>query len=146
MGDGPTVRIVGWSAAAGNPQRIASMPAIAARLALKSAGLRLGDVHVIEINEAFAAVPLVSTIVLANGDAKETNRLRELTNVNGGSIAIGHPTGATAARMVMTAASELTGRGGGIGLVTICGGIGEAESVVISVDDAHAATTTNRAD
>jgi acetyl-CoA C-acetyltransferase len=146
LGDGPTVRILGWAAAAGDPQRIASMPAVAARLALKSAGLSLDDVHVIEINEAFAAVPLVSTLVLANGDAKETERLREMTNVNGGSIAIGHPTGATAARLVMTAASELTRRGGGIGIVSICGGIGEAESVVIAVDAVDGATSSGRTD
>ncbi len=143
--DRPTIMIVGWAAAAGDPQRIASMPAVAAQLALKSAGLTLGDVDVIEINEAFAAVPLVSTIVLANGDLAETARLRERTNVNGGSIAIGHPTGATAARLVMTAASELLRRGGGTGLVTICGGIGEAESVVITVSGAETPESGRRA-
>jgi acetyl-CoA C-acetyltransferase len=144
LDDEPTIRIAGWAAAAGDPQRIASMPAVAAQLALKSVGITLGDVNIIEINEAFAAVPLVSTIVLANGDLAEAALLRERTNVNGGSIAIGHPTGATAARLVMTAASELLRRGGGTGLVTICGGIGEAEAVVITVDDAHASTSSGR--
>jgi acetyl-CoA C-acetyltransferase len=131
----PLARIGGWAAAAGEPQHIASMPAVAAQLALKRAGLTLDDVHVIEINEAFAAVPLVSTLVLADGDQAQAGRLRERTNVNGGSVAIGHPTGATAARMVMTAVSELTGRGGGVGLVTICGGIGEAEALLVFVDE-----------
>jgi acetyl-CoA C-acetyltransferase len=144
LDDGPTIQISGCAAAAGDPQRIASMPAVAAQLALKSAGVTLSDVDVIEINEAFAAVPLVSTIVLANGDLAEAARLRERTNVNGGSIAIGHPTGATAGRLVMTAASELLRRGGGTGLVTICGGIGEAESVVITVSDADATATGRR--
>ena len=59
-----------WSAAAGDPQHIASMPAVAGQLALKQAGLALDDVDVIEINEAFAAVPLVSTLVLAAGDSE----------------------------------------------------------------------------
>jgi len=127
-------QIIGWSAAAGDPQHIASMPAVAAQLALKVAGLSLDDMHVIEINEAFAAVPLVSTLVLASGDASSAEKLRQRTNVNGGSVAIGHPTGATAARMVMTTIAELRRRGGGVGLVTICGGIGEAESVVVRVD------------
>jgi acetyl-CoA C-acetyltransferase len=127
--------IVGWSAAAGDPQHIASMPAIAGQLALKQAGLSLEDVDVIEINEAFAAVPLVSTLVLASGDMAEATSLRARTNVNGGAVAIGHPTGATAARLVMTAITELRARGGGIGLVCICGGIGEAEAIVVRVDD-----------
>jgi acetyl-CoA C-acetyltransferase len=128
-------RIIGWSSAAGDPQHIASMPAVAGQLALKRAGLTLADVDVIEINEAFAAVPLVSTLVLASGDRAEALRLRERTNLNGGAVAIGHPTGASAARLVMTAISELRRRGGGTGLITICGGIGEAEAVVVQVDD-----------
>ena len=134
-GTRPLARIGGWAAAAGDPQHIASMPAVAAQLALKRAGLTLDDVHVIEINEAFAAVPLVSTLVLADGDQGSAAVLRQRTNVNGGSVAIGHPTGATAARMVMTAVSELTDRGGGVGLVAICGGIGEAEALLVFVDD-----------
>jgi acetyl-CoA C-acetyltransferase len=89
---------------------------------------------VIEINEAFAAVPLVTTLVLADGDATRAKRLRERTNVNGGAVAIGHPTGASGVRLVMSAAGELRRRGGGIGLVTMCGGIGEGEAVVIRVD------------
>src|SRR6202035_4047642 len=87
-----------------------------------------------EVNEAFAAVPLVTTLVLASGDRDNAARLRDRTNVNGGAIAIGHPTGATGARLVMTAVAELRRRGGGTALVTICGGIGEAEAVVLAVD------------
>jgi len=136
-------RIGAWSAAAGDPQHIASMPAVAGQLALRRAGLTLADVHVLEINEAFAAVPLVSTIVLAAGDRSETDRLRQITNVNGGAVAIGHPTGATAARLVMTTISELQHRGGGIGLVCICGGIGEAEALVVYVDDSQPEPSTS---
>jgi acetyl-CoA C-acetyltransferase len=133
----PAARPLAWLrtivAAAGPPERIASIPAVAARMALAAAGLELDDIALFEINEAFAAVPLVSTKVLADGDAKRTEWLRERTNVNGGAIAVGHPTGATGARLLMTLAFELRRRGGGFGLVSICGGIGEAHAAVIEV-------------
>jgi acetyl-CoA C-acetyltransferase len=129
----PVAHLSGWTMAAGHPQHIASMPAVAARGALARVGLTLDDVAVLEINEAFAAVPLVSTLVLADQDATAADKLRERTNVNGGSVAIGHPTGATAARMIMTCIAELRRRGGGRGLVAICGGVGEAEAVVVEV-------------
>ena len=119
--------------AAGHPARIGSIPALAAHAALERAGLQLDDVDVIEINEAFAAVALVATVVLGDGDDKRTAALRERTNVNGGAIALGHPTGATGLRLVMTAAAELRRRGGGRALIAMCGGVGEGEAVVIQV-------------
>jgi acetyl-CoA C-acetyltransferase len=131
-------RLEGWSMASGDPQAIASMPAVAGQMAMKRAGLTLDEIDVIEINEAFAAVPLVSTLVLASGDHAAAEVIRERTNVNGGAVAIGHPTGATGARLVMTTIAELRRRGGGTGLVCICGGIGEAEAVVVRVDDVEA--------
>lgn len=121
----------GWSMASGDPQKITSMPAVAAQRALAQAGVALTDLDVIEINEAFAAVPLVTTLVLADGDSRLAKHLRELTNEWGGAIAVGHPTGASAARLIMTAVARLRHRGGGTGLVTICGGVGEAEAVVV---------------
>lgn len=66
-------------------------------------------------------------------DAGRAVALRERVNVNGGSIALGHPTGATGARMILTITNELRRRGGGLGLVTICGGIGEGEAVLLEV-------------
>ncbi|MFI0794981.1 thiolase family protein [Micromonospora rubida] len=117
----------------GDPQRLASMPARAAQRALARAGLTLDDIDLIEVNEAFAAVPLVTTLALAGGDRDEALRLRERTNVNGGAVAVGHPTGATGGRLVMTMINELRRRGGGRGLVAICGGVGEAESVIVTV-------------
>ncbi len=117
----------------GPPAGIASIPALAARTALRAAGLQLDDMDLVEINEAFAAVPLVSTLILADGDVTKANRLRERTNVNGGAIALGHPTGATAARLVITAIHELQRRGGGHALVAICGGVGEAAGAVVRV-------------
>jgi acetyl-CoA C-acetyltransferase len=134
----PLARLEGWSMAAGDPQHIASMPAVAGRLALQRTGLQLDDIDVIEINEAFAAVPLVSTLVLASGDPVEAKRLRDRTNMNGGAVAIGHPTGATAGRLVMTTINQLRRAGGGTGLVCICGGVGEAEAVVVRVSDLQA--------
>jgi acetyl-CoA C-acetyltransferase len=118
----------------GPAQNVASIPAIAARRVLEKAGLTLDDVDLIEINEAFAAVPLVTTLVLADGDHERAAELRDRVNVNGGAVALGHPTGATGGRLVMTLALELARRGGGIGLVTICGGIGEGQAALISVD------------
>lgn len=128
-------QLEGWSMASGDPQHIASMPATAGQMALRKAGLTLSDIAVFEINEAFAAVPLVSTLVLANGDKAEVERLRARTNLWGGAVAIGHPTGATAARLIMTTINQLRRRGGGTGLVCICGGIGEAASVIVQVDE-----------
>jgi acetyl-CoA C-acetyltransferase len=119
--------------AAGHPAKIGSIPAVAARAALRRAGLTLDDMDLIEINEAFAVVPLVATLVLADGDEAAANKLRERTNVNGGAIALGHPTGATGLRLIMTAAGELRRRGGGRALVTMCGGVGEGEAAVIEV-------------
>lgn len=130
----PLATIVTTALASGPPQSIASIPATAAKAALRRADLTLDDIALIEINEAFAAVPLVTTLVMSDMDVPAATQLRERVNVNGGSIAIGHPTGATGARLVMTLVQELTRRGGGHGLVTICGGIGEAESVIVRVD------------
>lgn len=140
-GKRPLATIVSFAMASGHPDRIASIPAEAARLSLGKAGLTIGDMETIEINEAFAAVPLVSTLILAGRDPGKAEEIRARTNVNGGSIAIGHPTGATAARLVMTLAFELRRRaeaaGDGrplYGVVSICGGVGEAESVVLRVE------------
>lgn len=129
----------GWSMVSGHPDRIASIPAEAINQALAKVSMSLDDMDVIEINEAFAAVPLVSSHILASGNEEAAERLRERINVNGGAIAIGHPTGATAARLVMTAMYELRRRFAEdpsrdyFGVVGICGGIGEAEAVVVRV-------------
>jgi acetyl-CoA C-acetyltransferase len=138
----PLATIHGWSMASGHPDRIASIPATAARMALEKVGLGIDDMDVIEINEAFAAVPLVTTHILADGDAQRAEAIRERTNVNGGAIAIGHPTGATAARLVMTAMFELRRRRAESGdtrayhgLVTLCGGMGEGEALIVRIGD-----------
>jgi acetyl-CoA C-acetyltransferase len=127
-------RVVALAQVAGHPAKIGSIPAVAARAVLARAGLGLVDVDVLEINEAFAAVPLVSTLVLTDGDRAEAEKLRERTNINGGAIALGHPTGATGLRLLLTAAGELRRRGGGRGVIAMCGGVGEGEAAVIEVD------------
>lgn len=130
----PLATIKTWAMAAGHPDKIASIPAAAAQKALDQAGMTVDDMDLIEINEAFAAMPLVATHILGGGDPEKVTAIREKTNVNGGAIAIGHPTGATAARLVMTIIYALHSRGGGWGLVSICGGIGQGESVIVKVD------------
>lgn len=133
-GTKPLATIKTWAMAAGHPDRIASIPAVAAQKALDQMGMTVEEMDLIEINEAFAAMPLVATHILGGGDPEKVAAIREKTNVNGGAIAIGHPTGATAARLVMTIIYALQSRGGGWGLVTICGGIGQGESVIVKVD------------
>ncbi len=137
----PLATLLGWSMASGHPDRIASIPAESARLALEKVGLTIDEIDLIEINEAFAAVPLVSTLIMAGRDPDKAEQIRAKTNVNGGAIAIGHPTGATAARLVMTLIYELRRRRAAAGdtrpyygLATLCGGIGEAEAVIVKVD------------
>ncbi len=126
-------RLIGFGSASGPAPRIGHTPAVAAHLALKHAGVELTDVSVIEINEAFATVPLVATHALADGDISTAEKLRSRTNTRGGAIALGHPTGASGARLVMSAIAALQGRGGGLGLVAICGGVAEAEALVVEV-------------
>ncbi len=137
----PLASLIGWAMASGHPDRIASIPAESARLVLEQVGMTVDDVDLIEINEAFAAVPLVSTLIMAGGDRERAETIRTKTNVNGGAIAIGHPTGATGARLVMTIVYELRRRREAAGdsrpyygLATICGGIGEAEAILVKVE------------
>jgi acetyl-CoA C-acetyltransferase len=129
----PLATIVAVAASATAPREIAVIPAYTIQKALKQAGLSLDDMKLIEINEAFAVLPLVSTKILANNDEKKWKELQAKTNVNGGAIAIGHPVGASAARLMMTLAYELKRRGGGYGVAAICGGLAQGEAVIIKV-------------
>jgi acetyl-CoA C-acetyltransferase len=129
----PLATIVTVISSATVPRGIAVIPAYTIEKALGRAGLSLDQMDLIEINEAFAAMPLVSTKLLAKGDEKKWKELREKTNVNGGAIAIGHPVGASAARITMTMAYELRRRGGGYGVASICGGLAQGEAVILKV-------------
>jgi acetyl-CoA C-acetyltransferase len=129
----PLATIITVAASATAPREIAVIPAYTIQKALKQAGLTLDDMKLIEINEAFAVLPLVSTKILANNDEKKWKELQAKTNVNGGAISIGHPVGASAARITMTLAYELKRRGGGYGVAAICGGLAQGEAVIIKV-------------
>jgi acetyl-CoA C-acetyltransferase len=125
--------VVGYVQAAGEPDSSVYMPGVAILMALTKAGLELADLKRVEINEAFAAMPLVSTVKMADGDAQRVARLRSITNVNGGAVAMGHPTGASGARVVMALARELRRAGGGYGAAAICGGYGQADAILLKV-------------
>ncbi len=141
LGKRPLAALMGWAMASGHPDRIASIPAESARIALEKTGMSIDDIDLIEINEAFAAMPLVSTLIMGGRDKGKTEAIRARTNVNGGAIAIGHPTGATGGRLIMTLIYELqrlrkasAGHRPYYGLATICGGIGEGEAVIVKVE------------
>jgi acetyl-CoA C-acetyltransferase len=101
-------------------------PAEALGVALKRAGLSSDDLDLVEINEAFAAVALWSARLLGISESK--------VNVNGGAVALGHPLGASGARLVVTLINALQARGGGIGAATLCGGGGQGDAIVVRVE------------
>jgi len=113
------------------PSGISWIPALTIKKVLSRAGIALDQIDLIEINEAFAAMPLVSTKILAQEDQEHWHALLQKTNVNGGAIAIGHPVGASGLRIAMTMMYELRRRGGGLGVAAICGGLTQGEAVII---------------
>jgi acetyl-CoA C-acetyltransferase len=123
LGLTPLARIVAFADAAHDPQWFTTAPALAAPKALQRAGLTLGDVDFFEINEAFAVVPLAFNKLL--------NIDPEKVNVFGGAVALGHPLGASGARIVTTLNNVLQHNKGRIGLAAICNGGGGASSIVI---------------
>jgi acetyl-CoA C-acetyltransferase len=134
LGLKPLATIEACACAAGSPKYMACVPAQTIDKMFAQTGQTIDDVDVIEINEAFAAVTLVSTKILAGGDEGKWRALLEKTNVNGGAIAIGHPVGASGGRILMTMMYELRRRGGGYGVAGICGGLAQGDAVVIRVD------------
>ena len=129
----PLATILAAIGTATKPRDIPVIPALTIQAALKRAGMTIDRMDLIEINEAFAAMPLVSTKILAEGDEAKWRALQERTNVNGGAIAIGHPVGASAGRITMHLAYELQRRGGGYGVASICGGLAQGEAVILKV-------------
>src|SRR3954469_20689236 len=104
---------------------LATTPATAARKALDKAGLQPGDIDVWEINEAFASVTLNSIRLLGIDEDR--------VNVNGGAVALGHPIGASGARILGALVHELRRRGGGLGCAAICSGGGQGDAVILKV-------------
>ena len=130
MGIKPLAEIIAWGTASLEPRYIATVPYEAARVALEKADLKARDIHLIEVNEAFAAVALTS-IKLGGWD-------HDIVNVNGGAVALGHPIGASGARILMTLIAELRRRGGGYGLATICSGAAQGEATIVKVKESNA--------
>jgi acetyl-CoA C-acetyltransferase len=118
--------ILAYGQIGGSDATLHERPAEALLVALKKAGLDPGDLDLVEINEAFAAVAIWSARML---DLPETK-----VNVHGGGVALGHPLGATGARIVVTLINALRSRGGGIGAATLCGGGGQGDAIVVRVD------------
>lgn len=123
LGATPLAEILSYGMVAGPDASLHSQPSGAISQALQKAGLTIGDVDLIEINEAFAAVAIQST--------KDLGVSGDMVNVNGGAVALGHPIGASGCRIVLTLAKELSRRGGGIGAAGICGGGGQGDAVLI---------------
>jgi acetyl-CoA C-acetyltransferase len=121
----PTATILAHAAAAWGPAYLAYTPQMAADIALKKAGLTVADIDLVEINEAFANVAMISSRRLGVDPEK--------VNVNGGAVALGHPIGASGARIVLSLMLELKRRGGGLGLAAICSGGGQGDAIVIRV-------------
>lgn len=126
MGLKPLAEIIAQGTASLEPRYIATVPYEAARVALDKAGLKADQLRLIEVNEAFAAVALTS---IKLGGWNE-----DIVNVNGGAVALGHPIGASGARILLTLIAELRRRGGGYGLATICSGAAQGEATIVRVD------------
>ncbi|HEY8126871.1 MAG TPA: acetyl-CoA C-acetyltransferase, partial [Methylocystis sp.] len=119
----PLARIASWATAGVDPSLMGSGPIPASRKALEKAGWKVADLDLIEANEAFAAQALAVN--------KDMGWNTDIVNVNGGAIAIGHPIGASGARVLTTLLHEMARRGSKKGLATLCigGGMGIALTV-----------------
>jgi acetyl-CoA C-acetyltransferase len=125
-GKTPLARILSYGTVADDFPYLAKTPANAAKQALEKIGKSPEDVDLWEINEAFASVALNSVRMLGVGEDK--------VNVNGGAIALGHPIGASGARIVGALVHELRRRGGGLGVAAICSGGGQGDAIVVEVN------------
>ena len=130
----PLARLVDYVQVAGGPTSGTVTPGTAIMKLARRHNRGHGQWDLIEINEAYAATPLVSTLALADGDKSEASKIRGRTNIHGGAVAIGHPLGASGARLVMTLINGLRRRGGGTGVAAICGGFGQGDALMVEVD------------
>ncbi len=119
----PAARLIAWAAVGVDPSFMGMGPAPATRRALDRAGLKLADVDLIEVNEAFAGQYLAVE--------KELGLDRDKVNVNGGAIALGHPLGMSGTRLLLTLTNELRRRGKRIGLATACIGGGQGIAAIV---------------
>jgi acetyl-CoA C-acetyltransferase len=121
----PLAEIVGSGQVAGPGTSLLHQPSAAIRESLRRSKMALGELDLIEVNEAFAAVVLASL--------QDLGLPQDIVNVNGGAIALGHPLGMSGARLVLTLAYELGRRGGGTGAAALCGGGGQGEALLLRV-------------
>src|SRR5438270_11128700 len=119
----PLAEIVSHGMSADRYGWLHTVPALALARALEKAGLKPADLDLVEINEAFAAVALNAARMLELDE--------ERVNVNGGAVALGHPIGASGARLVLTVAGEMRRRGAELGAATLCGGGGQGDALVV---------------
>lgn len=124
-GKTPLATIIGHAEVAIEPEDFPQTPGLVINELLEKTGKTLQDVDLFEINEAFSAVALASAKIAGLDVGK--------VNVNGGAVALGHPIGASGARIILTLAYELKRRGGGIGIAAICSGGGQGDAIMIEV-------------
>lgn len=125
LGTEPIAEIVGYGMVAGPDPSLLHQPSRAIKAALERAGKQVSDVDLFELNEAFAAVGLASMADLGVTD--------EITNVNGGAIAVGHPLGMSGNRITLHVINELKRRGGGLAAAGLCGGGGQGDAILLQV-------------
>jgi acetyl-CoA C-acetyltransferase len=123
LGVAPLAEIVAYGMSSDRYPSLHTVPATAMERALKKAGLASSDLGLVEINEAFAAVPIHSARLLGVDE--------EIVNVNGGAVALGHPIGASGSRIVFTLITEMRRRGVDLGGAAICGGGGQGDALVV---------------
>ncbi|MGB9825670.1 MAG: acetyl-CoA C-acyltransferase, partial [Desulfofundulus sp.] len=126
LGVKPLATILGHASVSQDAKYIATVPGLSINKLLAKKGLTVDAIDLFEVNEAFAAVVLVS--------AKIANLPKDKINVNGGAVAFGHPIGASGARILMTLIYELRRRGGGLGIAAICSGAAQGDAVLVRVD------------
>jgi len=125
IGAEPLAEIIDHAGVAWDPPYLALVPAMAAQKLLDKTGLRASDIAVWEINEAFAAVALTAAARLGLDPT--------VINVQGGAVALGHPIGASGARIVASVVHQLRAKGGGYGIAAICSGGGQGDAILIKV-------------
>jgi len=130
LGIKPLATIIDYAQASREPKYIATVPGLSIQKLLNKRKLTLEEIDLIEINEAFAAVPLVSGKILG----MDEKTLEEKVNVNGSAIAVGHPIGASGARILMTLIYELQRQKKKTGIAAICSGMAQGDAIMIKVE------------
>jgi len=123
LGIAPIAELVSFGMVAGPDPSLLTQPSRSINAALGKAGLKVTDIDLFELNEAFAAVGIASM--------KDLGITDDIVNVNGGAIALGHPVGMSGTRVVATVINELRRRGGGLGAAALCGGGGQGEAAIV---------------